>query len=81
MPGVRVVRDGDFVGVVAPDLYTAEKAVAALAAGAKWKESPGQPSNATIFDYYRKNAGAGGRAGLRAGGRRAPSTTASPPPT
>jgi isoquinoline 1-oxidoreductase len=63
MPGVRVVRDGDFVGVVAPDLYTAEKAVAALGSGAKWKETPGQPSNATIFDYYKKNAGGGSERG------------------
>ena len=44
-PGVKVVRDGDFVGVVAPDLSTAERALAALAS-AKWKETPGQPSNA-----------------------------------
>ena len=63
MPGVRVVRDGDFAGVVAPDLDTAEKAVAALASGARWKETPGQPSNATIFDYFRKNAGAGAERG------------------
>jgi len=59
MPGVKVVRDGDFTGVVAPDLYTAELAVAALASGAKWKETPGQPSNATIFEYLKKNADAG----------------------
>ena len=63
MPGVQVVRDGDFVGVVAPDLYTAERAVAALAAGAKWKETPGQPSNATVFDDFKKNAGAVGERG------------------
>jgi CO/xanthine dehydrogenase Mo-binding subunit len=59
LPGVKVVRDGDFVGVVAPDLYTAERAVEALAAQAKWKETPVQPSNATIFEYFRKNADAG----------------------
>ena len=59
MPGVKVVRDGDFTGVVAPDLSTAEQAVAALASGAKWKETPGQPSNATLFDYLKKNADAG----------------------
>jgi len=59
MPGVKVVRDGDFTGVAAPDLYTAEQAVAALASGAKWKETPGQPSNATLFEYLKKNADAG----------------------
>jgi nicotinate dehydrogenase subunit B len=63
LPGVRVVRDGDFVGIVAPDLYTAEKAVAALASGAKWKETPGQPSNATVFDFFKKNAVGGGERG------------------
>ena len=59
MPGVKVVRDGDFVGVVAPDLFTAEQALAALASGAKWKETPGQPSNQNIFEYLKKNADAG----------------------
>ena len=34
MPGVTVVRDGDFVGVTAPDLVTARRAVAAI--GADW---------------------------------------------
>ena len=32
MPGVKVVREGDFVGVAAPDPQTAEKALAALKA-------------------------------------------------
>jgi isoquinoline 1-oxidoreductase len=59
LPGVRVVRDGDFAGVVAPDAYTAELAVAALAEGARWTEKPGQPSNATIFEYFKKSADAG----------------------
>jgi CO/xanthine dehydrogenase Mo-binding subunit len=58
--GVKVVRDGDFAGVVAPDLSTAERGLAALASGAKWKETPGQPSNATIFEYLKKNAESGG---------------------
>jgi nicotinate dehydrogenase subunit B len=57
--GVKVVRDGQFVGVVAPNLYTAEHALAALASDAKWKETPGQPSNQTIFEYLKKNADAG----------------------
>ena len=59
MPGVKVVRDGEFVGVVAPDLFTAEQALAALASGSKWKETPGQPSNQNIFEYLKKNADAG----------------------
>jgi nicotinate dehydrogenase subunit B len=32
MPGVEVVRDGEFVGVTAPDLVTARRAVAAIRA-------------------------------------------------
>ena len=55
LPGVKVVRDGEFVGVVAPDPTTAERALASLASGAKWTEKPGQPSNATIFEYLKKN--------------------------
>ena len=33
LPGVEVVRDGEFVGVTAPDLVTARRAVAAIRAG------------------------------------------------
>ncbi|MEX1245071.1 MAG: molybdopterin cofactor-binding domain-containing protein [Thermoanaerobaculia bacterium] len=57
MPGVKVVRDGNFAGIVAPDLVTAERGLAALEV--KWKETPGQPSNQTIFEYLKKNADAG----------------------
>jgi isoquinoline 1-oxidoreductase len=56
IPGVQVVRDGDFAGIVAPDLYTAERALTALFLEAKWKETPGQPSNQNIFEYLKKNA-------------------------
>ena len=46
MPGVKVVRDGDFVGVVAPD--PADRASArSPRSTAKWKETAGQPSNAS----------------------------------
>src|SRR5262245_11722956 len=54
MTGVRVVGDGDFVGVVAPDASTADRAVRALKA--QWREAPGQPSNADLFEYLKKNA-------------------------
>ena len=56
MPGVKVVRDGDFIGVTAPDAWTAQQAVAAIKA--KW-DVPPQPSNKDIFEYLRKNADAG----------------------
>ncbi|ABF40933.1 Isoquinoline 1-oxidoreductase [Candidatus Koribacter versatilis Ellin345] len=50
--GVKVVRDGDFVGVVAPDAHTAEQGLKALTA--KWNEPQG-PSNANIFEYLKTN--------------------------
>ena len=52
MPGVKVVHDGDFIGVVAPDAWTAEQALAAIKA--KWTV-PLQPSNKNIFDYLKNN--------------------------
>jgi CO/xanthine dehydrogenase Mo-binding subunit len=60
MPGVKLVRDGDFVGVTAPDALSAEHAVQAIKA--KWTAKP-QPSSAEIFDYLRKNAKEGGGRG------------------
>ncbi len=57
IPGVKVVRDGEFAGVVAPDSHTAERALEALAA--TWTEPPAQPSNKTIFEYFKRNADAG----------------------
>jgi CO/xanthine dehydrogenase Mo-binding subunit len=52
LAGVQVVRDGDFIGVVAPDLSLAEQAARAIKA--EWKV-PDQPSNKTLFDYLMKN--------------------------
>ena len=50
-PASKLVRDGDFIGVVAPDAWTAEQALATIKA--KWTVPP-QPSNANIFDYLKK---------------------------
>jgi len=55
MPGVIVVRDGNFMGVVALDMRTAGKALQSI--DASWEENTGQPSTANIFDYLVKNAG------------------------
>src|ERR1043166_6842986 len=64
LPGVKVVTDGNFVGVVAPDQTTATKAANAIAVDCK---SPGQPSNKELFDLLRKPAtnqrGGGGEGG------------------
>jgi len=68
MPGVKVVADGNFIGVVAPDQQTASKAANAIAVD--WK-SPGQPSSAQLFDLLRKplterrGGGEGGSGGAR----------------
>lgn len=64
MPGVKVVTDGNFVGVVALNQQTARKAANAITV--EWKSSP-QPSNAELFELLRKpvteRRGAGGRGG------------------
>ena len=60
MPGVKLVRDGDFIGVTAPDALGADHALQAIRA--KWTAKP-QPSSAELFDYLRKNASAGGGRG------------------
>jgi nicotinate dehydrogenase subunit B len=51
IPGAKVVHDGNFIGVVAADQQTATRAANAIAVD--WK-SPGQPSNAELFDVLRK---------------------------
>ena len=53
MPGVKVVRDGDFIGVAAPDVYTAQQAAAAIQC--KWIV-PAQPSNANLFEVLKAGA-------------------------
>ncbi len=62
IPGVTVVRDGDFIGVAAPDRQTASRAEKAIAV--HWK-TPGQPGAGELFDYLKKNASTN-----RAGGGR-----------
>ncbi len=50
--GVRVVRDGDFVGVVAPDAYTAQHALTSIQAN--WNV-PTQPSHEGLYEYLKSN--------------------------
>ena len=52
IPGVQVVRDGDFTGVVAPDAFTARRAVSAIQA--KWNV-PAQSSNRELFEVLKKS--------------------------
>ena len=57
MPGVTVVRDGNFVGVVAPSPRVASDALAAL--NATWTSPPAKTSSDELFEYLKKNAQAG----------------------
>jgi nicotinate dehydrogenase subunit B len=50
--GAKLVQDGDFIGVVAPDAYSAQKALASIEA--RWKV-PDQPSNDGLFEYLKNN--------------------------
>ncbi len=52
IPGVKIVHEGDFIGAVAPDAYTAQQAIAAI--DAKWTVPP-QPSNDGLFEYLKAN--------------------------
>jgi isoquinoline 1-oxidoreductase len=52
IPGVTVVRDGDFIGVAAPSDHVCSKAVSAIRA--EWKAAE-QPSSRELFDYLKKN--------------------------
>jgi nicotinate dehydrogenase subunit B len=54
-PAVKVVRDGDFVGVVAADEETAARALAALSIEWKLPDEPA-PSSATLFEHLRRTA-------------------------
>ncbi len=76
MPGVKLVRDGDFIGVAAPDAWTADEALASIQA--KWSV-PSQPSNKNIFDYLKTNSEAP-RGGSRANAASQPATAAVPAP-
>ncbi|HSQ19765.1 MAG TPA: molybdopterin cofactor-binding domain-containing protein, partial [Blastocatellia bacterium] len=62
MPGVKVVRDGSFIGVAAPSAETA--ALAASAIKVEWKAEP-QPSAKDLFDYLRKQGAPAPQANVR----------------
>jgi isoquinoline 1-oxidoreductase len=52
MPGVVVVRDGEFVAAAAPTEQAAERALAAI--HAEWKSTP-QTSSEDLYSYLKKN--------------------------
>jgi CO/xanthine dehydrogenase Mo-binding subunit len=54
VPGVvEVVRDGDFIGLVAEREDVAMQAVDLLAAGCTWKQEPSLPDQHELADYLR----------------------------
>ena len=52
VPGAKIIRDGEFTGVVADSAFNASRAVAAIKA--KWS-IPDQTSNQGLFDYLKAN--------------------------
>ncbi|MGB2715207.1 MAG: molybdopterin cofactor-binding domain-containing protein [Vicinamibacterales bacterium] len=63
MEGVKTIRDGEFVGVVAPNERLLKRAVAAI--HAEWRVPSDEPSSETIYDHLRKTpaTSGGGRGG------------------
>lgn len=53
IPGIISVRDGDFLGIAAPDEFTADRAAAAVKA--QWKTTP-QSSSKDLFEFLKQNA-------------------------
>jgi nicotinate dehydrogenase subunit B len=56
MPGVTVVQEGDFVGVTAPTMQAATRALAALQV--EW-QTVSQPSGQTLYEQLRPGSKAG----------------------
>lgn len=65
MPGVEMVRDGDFIGVLAPTEHAAAEALKLIKAD--W-EAPAQVSAKDLFKHLKEKAGRGGGGGKGGGG-------------
>jgi isoquinoline 1-oxidoreductase len=61
MPGVTIVRDGSFIGVVAPTERAVRRAAAAMRV--EWSEPPRQPSSETVYDHLKTHPESGGGRG------------------
>ena len=64
--GVTIVRDGDFIGVVAPTDRAARRAVAALRI--EWQETSGHPTSENVYEHLKRTAATASAAGGRGGG-------------
>jgi len=70
MPGVKVVHEGNFVAVAAPEPDTTAKALAALKA--EWKPVTAEADSRSVFQYFKQTA----RDGAAAAGSLTPYTIA-----
>ncbi|MGH9310151.1 MAG: molybdopterin cofactor-binding domain-containing protein, partial [Vicinamibacterales bacterium] len=61
MPGVIVVREGEFAGVIAPTERLARRAAAAVRT--EWRIPEGLPSSATVYELLKKSEMPGGGRG------------------
>ncbi len=74
MAGVKVVRDGEFVGCAAKSTWLAAQAIEALAPTVQWEhvEASKQPTSDALFEYLKEHAtsqaAGGGRGFGRSGG-------------
>jgi CO/xanthine dehydrogenase Mo-binding subunit len=75
MAGVTVVRDGNFIGVVAPTDRDAARAASAV--NVQWQAGPSQPSSQTIYEHLKRTQTAGGGRGGAAGSDRPVAAAAS----
>ena len=57
MPGVKVVHEGNFVAVAAPEADTAAKAVGVLKA--QWKPVTAEADSHSVFQYFKQTAQGG----------------------
>jgi isoquinoline 1-oxidoreductase len=80
MPDVTVVRDGNFIGVMAPNARVAKRAAAALATDTSWKAPTGQPTSENVFDHFKQTAVSGGQARGRGAATPSPIVAANAPP-
>jgi isoquinoline 1-oxidoreductase len=60
MPGVKVVHEGNFVAVAAPDPETAAKAAGVLKA--QWKTVTAEADSHSVFQYFKQTAQGGAAA-------------------
>ena len=59
--GVRIVRDGNLIGVIGPSTRVVRRAVAAMKVD--WTSPTGQPTSENVYEHLKKTASSGGGEG------------------